>query len=257
MPEENIAELVKTINKKLNNLEVAYRELMNDNFRLKAVHEIQNIMGLYHNYHTAGMQEETVALYAQHTPGTSVQLATTGIWEGIEGVKKLYIGMLGTYEGERIGRLYEHDLTTPVIEVAEDMKTAKAQWTSPGMETHYDPKTGKLKSLWCWGKYSCDFIVEDGKWKIWHMRWYTTIMTPFEGNGWTETGAWLDFEKKFDTNQFAPSSACPDGGDDPYDSRRNDYAINRLLPKPPLPYITWSDTHVSEKLPPYLQKRKK
>jgi hypothetical protein len=50
----------------------------------------------------------------------------------------------------------EHCLTSPVIQVAKDGKTAKAIWFSPGVEGNQ----------WAYGKYAIDFVKEDGQWKI-------------------------------------------------------------------------------------------
>ena len=41
-----------------------------------------------------------------------------------------------------------------------------------------------LEAVWCWIKYDCDFIVENGEWKIWHMRTPGMLMTPYD-TPWT------------------------------------------------------------------------
>jgi len=54
-----------------------------------------------------------------------------------------------------------HPISTPNIIVADDGKTAKATFTSLGME----------RGGWCYGKYANDYIKIDGKWYIWHEKW--------------------------------------------------------------------------------------
>lgn len=154
--------------------------------RLEDIHEIQNLMSRYSYLHTAGMHSETVDLFAQNTPGTRAELPEWGVYEGIEGIRRLYPGLHNYFEGDRIGQMHQHTLTTPVIEVAGDGKTAKAVWISPGHET--GPfKDGKLKAYWAWCKYGCDFVKEDGKWKIWHLHVYGIFFTPYD-QSWVETG---------------------------------------------------------------------
>jgi hypothetical protein len=202
--------------------------------RLEAIQEIQYIMGLYESYHSASMQEETVALFAQKTPGVKVEIDAFGVWEDIEGVRRMFVKFLGTYEKDLTGRIYQHDLTTPVIQVAEDCKTAKALWNSPGLETHIDAVKGKPKAMWAWGKYRIDFVKEDGLWKIWHMYWYTTFITPYE-KGWAEQpmGEWKMPEK------YGPDRASTNFN--PYSPTRTDFNAHKLIPAPPMPYKTWKE----------------
>ena len=89
--------------------------------RLEAVHEIQNVMGRYSYLHTAGMQEETVELWAKKTHGVVANVPSFGLYEGFEGIKRLYVGAHNCFEGDRIGQMHMHTLTTPVIEVAGDV----------------------------------------------------------------------------------------------------------------------------------------
>jgi hypothetical protein len=70
-----------------------------------------------------------------------------------------------------------------MIQVAGDGQTAKGVWYSPGHETPI--RDGKLQAFWVWGKYSGDFIKEDGKWKIWHWHFYDTFNTPYHMS-WVE-----------------------------------------------------------------------
>ena len=57
------------------------------------------------------------------------------------------------------GRLQIHTLTTPLVEVADDCKTAKALWMSPGLET--GGHVGDLAGSWAWEKFYVEFICED------------------------------------------------------------------------------------------------
>ena len=74
---------------------------------------------------------------------------------------------------------------TPIIEVAKDLKTARALWLSPGLLNRRDD-SGKLYARRGWAKYAADFIKEDGEWKFWHLHVDPTFRTPFD-KGWVES----------------------------------------------------------------------
>jgi hypothetical protein len=58
----------KSLEDRSGTLEKQFKEMQHQNERLKAVVEIQNVMGRYEYFHTADMQEETVALWARKAP---------------------------------------------------------------------------------------------------------------------------------------------------------------------------------------------
>ena len=82
-------------------------------------------------------------------------------------MKRLYAEFHTYIEGDLKGNMNLHTLTTPVIEVADDGKTAKGLWISPGVECPRVPLFGgEHQAAWCWIKYGVDFAKEDGKWKV-------------------------------------------------------------------------------------------
>ena len=66
-----------------------------------------------------------------------------------------------------VGSLDVSNMTTPIIELAEDMQTAKGLWYYMEGDTNYD-ETG-IATYHHWGWVGVDFVIEDGQWKIWHM----------------------------------------------------------------------------------------
>lgn len=66
-----------------------------------------------------------------------------------------------------VGSLDVNNMTTPIIELAEDMQTAKGLWYYMRGDTNYDA-TG-IATYHHWGWVGVDFVQEDGVWKIWHM----------------------------------------------------------------------------------------
>jgi len=89
----------------------------------------------------------------------------------------------GIKQANPLGALWYHMLTTPIIQVAADGQTAKAIWMSFGNVSGATGE-GKAMSQWTEEKYGMDFIKEDGKWKIWHLRTYVEYYSPFD-KSWT------------------------------------------------------------------------
>jgi hypothetical protein len=208
--------------------------------RLEAVVEIQNIMSRYQSYHSASDQEKTVELFAKKTPGGKC-IFRGAVYEGYEGVKNHFLVWMKEAEKDLTGKLYLHEIVSPIIEVAKDAQTAKAQFSTIGCETAYGPGD-TLMSLWSFDKYRVDFVKEDGEWKIYNMDFHTTFLTPYDGKGWTEEP------------DFAMDTYLPPGT---FDFTKNkvdgftaaeykalsltspDCDIHNLIPEPPLPYDTW------------------
>ncbi len=198
--------------------------------RMEDVHQIQNLMGKYSYFHTADMQEETVALWAKHTPNTWVDVPSFGYYEGYEGLRRCYVGAHQSRgEEARIGGMHMHTLTTPVIEVAADGKTAKGVWISPGHETG-GPPGQKPQAFWAWLKYGADFVREDGEWKLWHMRVFGIFFTPYD-KGWVECNI---SEAEPLPDQYKSDVQTE------YWTNYKPTAKTVLVPVPPEPYDTWN-----------------
>jgi hypothetical protein len=198
--------------------------------RLEDIHEIQNLMSKYEYLHTAGMQEETTELFAKKTPGVRADIPGFGIYEGFKGIKRLYVGAHNYVEGDRVGEMFMHTLTTSVIEVAGDGKTAKGVWISPGHETM--KVGGKLQAHWAWCKYGVDFVKEDGKWKFWHLRVYGIFHTPYD-RSWVKT-------TELAINVPIPDELKPDRPSIFWTYSPTVKIENE--PAPPEPYETWDES---------------
>ena len=148
-------------------------------------------------------------------------------------MKKLYPN--DSFDEERTGAMFQHSLTTRVIEVAGDGKTAKGVWLSPGHETM--ALEGKLTAHWAWAKYGIDFIKEDVVWKIWHLHVYPIFYTSYE-KSWAdvqENKALLDFLKTFPENIKADRPCT-------YAKAYNRTFAQEYEPVPPEPYETFDET---------------
>ena len=75
---------------------------------------------------------------------------------------------LSEEETSGIGEITAKPGSSPVIEIAEDLQTAKALWHIHGTYTNIDSR-GPIANF-LWGYYAVDYVLEDGQWKIWHMQ---------------------------------------------------------------------------------------
>ena len=203
--------------------------------RLWDIQQIKNLMGRYEYYHTAQEHMKTVELFALKSEGIRIDVVGMGIYEGVAGVKKFFYDWHNSLDGDRKGSLNIHLLTTEVIEVADDGRTARAVWMSPGLETRHSRKKGGLQAFWNWGKYAVDFLKEDGQWKFWHFTITNDFFTDYN-TSWVDKGLADDTDVIFHSGKPAPdkpSSFEPDfyGVD----------KIKRLFPVPPEPYETFEE----------------
>lgn len=61
-----------------------------------------------------------------------------------------------------------HAIGTPIVEVGEDLKTARALYYSTGMLYRRISSNGKQMAVWMLERYGEDYVREDGFWKILH-----------------------------------------------------------------------------------------
>ncbi len=59
-----------------------------------------------------------------------------------------------------------HMLGSSIIEVAEDGKSTRASWYTPGIIFSTLNIDKKKEGIWLWERYGNDFVFEDGEWKI-------------------------------------------------------------------------------------------
>ncbi len=64
---------------------------------------------------------------------------------------------------------------TPYIEIADDGQTARGIWMAHSFQGYVD-ENGQLKTQGFLSRYSGEFVLEDGQWKIWHRRNYGDVV---------------------------------------------------------------------------------
>ena len=204
--------------------------------RAQAVTEIANTMARYNYYHSGGRQRDCLDQFAMRTPGVAIEIAMWGQYHEAEGLYENYVEGIAKHEqsiGARKGWYCEHPIYNPLIEVAADCKTAKAEWQTFGPEPakeHPEDPDCPFDPNWMYGKYQADFIVENGHWKIWHLQIMPDIMCP-TCKPFTEQRPHDDFVPT-DMPGFAErqKSFCEE-----YDVNK----VRKFWPQPPEPYGTF------------------
>jgi hypothetical protein len=210
-------------------LEVDLAETKHQLARAQAVTEIQNVIARYTLYHSAGWQKECLDLFAMRTEDVGLEIAMWGQFWGPRGIYQNYVEGIAQHEGDRIGWFCEHPVSTPLIEVAGDAKTAKCIWSTFGPETAKMRPEDEWTPNWMYGKFSCDFILENGHWKMWHFQVLPDIMCP-TCEPFTKQKPHDDFKPEDMPKPDAPTTFCEE-----YDVNK----ARKFWPQPPQPYETF------------------
>ena len=86
------------------------------------------------------------------------------------GIKLKYPDVGNCTRLDGVAEYSNHLTTSPVIEVAEDGKSAKGLWYTPGFINSHASANGKIRSQALWERYGGDFVLEDGRWLYKNLR---------------------------------------------------------------------------------------
>lgn len=197
--------------------------------RLWDIQQIKNLMGSYALYHNGNEHMKTVEMFDLDREDVWLECGDLGIYKGPEGIKKFFYDWHLSLTGDPHGALNEHLLTSEVIEVAEDGKTAKAVWISPGVETRRTRPSGELEAIWIWGKYYVEFIRnKEGEWKFWHFTITQDFNTDYH-HSWVETEKTLGARV---INQGIPQNDGPALNPDDGYQKDKVFTLSIPVPKP-------------------------
>lgn len=131
-----------------------------------------------------------------------------------------------------VGNMYAHPVTTGVVELAGDGKTAKGIWYVIGQETLRTAED-EADARWILEKEAIDFIKEDGKWKIWHLVICGDLSSE-AGTDYSDQPVYLDWDTDPMQREF---------GHPPIEELTHDVVFNwwDQYPPVPQPYETFSD----------------
>jgi hypothetical protein len=208
--------------------------------RLEAIHDIQNVLGYYEEYQSALEFDRVWPLFALEKADVRWEVGP-GAYVGGESVKAALMSQekrpddkewLAIHRGE----MHVHTLATPIIVVAADGQTAKATFDSPGLET-LSGTTHKPDARRGWCRYGVDLMKTAQGWKIWHLHVYGIIFSPAD-RSWVDAPGFPPKPSKTDVGGEWPPFTRPQSDVWIYTGKD----IPPLLPRPPEPYRTFSET---------------
>jgi|WetSurMetagenome_2_1015567.scaffolds.fasta_scaffold238844_2 hypothetical protein len=191
--------------------------------------EIYKLQSLYSHLYHVGRRRDVPALFAQKTPGVTLEMEDSGVYEGLESVTRFWNTI---FDDTKIGagHLAIHMAVNPVIEIDATRTWAKGLWHSHGYCSF--TVEGAFKQFLCLGKYEMEYVKEDGRWRILMFAYRQAFMCPYE-KGWAEepvaaslAGSPFNLPDK-PTTHYLPYSR---------------YRRNVFEPSPPEPYPTVSPT---------------
>lgn len=136
--------------------------------RANDIADCNNLMSWHVWYHASflnSVELEKVWVTTDEYKKTATWAQNANYWIGMDNIKAYY-GPVTPYEQTK-SQFQFHTTTTGLVEIAEDRKTAKGVWYTPGAIG----MGGSVQGMW--ERYAIDFVNENGVWKIWHLHVYT------------------------------------------------------------------------------------
>jgi hypothetical protein len=192
--------------------------------RTKDYIEIWKLQSRYAHLYHIGRMSEVPALFAQKTPGVTMEIEDSGVYDGIESVTRFWNTVFSDRKFRSPGNLALHMTVNPVIEINRAGTRARGIWHSHGFCSFVG--LGAFKQFLCLGKYDMEYVKEDSEWKFFKFVYRLTFMCPYE-KGWVEEPVAASIAGNPDNIPDKPTT---------YFMPYSRYRINVMLPAPPEPY---------------------
>ena len=196
--------------------------------KLEAYRVVQNEMGRVVAAFNFRQPEVVLRHFALDKADVSLEYCDEGVFEGPELVKRIVTELLGA--PAKPGELLDMQLTTPMIEIADDLQTAKCLWWTPGIGA-IPREDADPQAIWAWGQLAVDFVHEGEDWKIWHLHYFRFFKCDYH-KGWVED---TSMRNRLNTPLHEGAKACT------YHNPYGPQAIREGLPCPPKPYASYTD----------------
>ena len=136
-----------------------------------------------------------------------------------------------------------HVLGSPVIEIADDLKSARSFYLTPGTMTGVNGDKGGRTGGWLWERYGSEFVYRDGRWWWFHEQVCPDLAGDMDDENWAQDR----FRKYLDGSlNVGNASAPPKGGISDLRSVHNDISITQTVQDTvpaPEPYAKLDEEH--------------
>lgn len=196
--------------------------------KLEAYRVIQNEMGravAAFNFRQADRLKEFFALDEEKV---SLEYADEGVFEGREAVETIIDEVVG--KEVKPGEMLDMQLTTPIIEVADDLNSAKCVWWMPGIGAMPRDDEDPM-AIWAWGELAVTFLRKGESWKIYKLHYFRYMKCDYS-KGWVEDVSMIN-RLNTPLHQMAKTTTY-----------HNPYSPSNIrvgLPCPPKPYATYME----------------
>jgi hypothetical protein len=155
---------------------------------------IKKLQRAYGYYLDRGLVDDMADLFTTDKP--TAAYGNGGVFVGQDSIRRAFHALSPNNRLDE-GRMTTHMQLQGVVDVAPDGATAKARWRAFAMTAN------KGEAFWQEGPYECEYVKEQGVWKIQSLRWYQTFTAPYEGG-------WARKQPKAVTSATGTSGPTPD-----------------------------------------------
>lgn len=168
--------------------------------------QIQNLMGRFVFYQSVGDYRSIYEKLYDSEPSHSFEESTSGVMrddgDKPDKIFRYFQRRYGISDNEEDaallrGRLVLNALTSPVIEIEDDLCHARGIWITTGHETtvFHDGDAQHIPTVercnpdadgkrhiaeWVWLKFGGEFVLERGAWKLHALHIYDILRTPYD-----------------------------------------------------------------------------
>jgi hypothetical protein len=174
--------------------------------RIEDSNAIKRLQRAYGYYMEEALWDEVVQLFADDA---TLEFARDGVYSGKERIREYLYAFGKGRQGLQEGQLHDHLELMPVLTFNEDGQSAKARWNTIMLIGQYGED-----ARWGEGPYENEYVKVDGVWKFSKLRWFQTILVPYEG-GWAKSedlnhGIWVSDKLPPDAPPTAPYKWWPE-----------------------------------------------
>ncbi|MGC1457122.1 MAG: nuclear transport factor 2 family protein [Steroidobacteraceae bacterium] len=140
--------------------------------RTHSVRAIENLQGMYGYYIDKGQWQKAAGLFSRNA---TYEFGQSGVYVGTTHIERA-LSLMGP-PGLAPGQLNNYVMAQPIINVADDNRTAKARWRS-------DVQLARGgQGRWGGGIYENEYVNDKGTWKFSKLHYYVTFWGDYD-KGW-------------------------------------------------------------------------